>query len=257
MNIAYQSGTSPLHRTEPLSKLVLLFCVALLTMRLQSSLGQGLLLLSVLFMARGAAGMPWSRQAKVMALLAGFAIPYFVVTLLTVPGEQLLLRIGPLRLTSEAFDAAGSVTIRMFTVFLSSYVFMFTTDPRDMVQALTVRLRIPYRFAFGLSMALTFLPLLEEEGKSISAAHQVRGRGKPAGIRGRLEWWRMFTSALIHNAVRRIQQTAGAMEAKGFGAYPDRTFLRSGLPALQGLILTVACALFTAGLWWFIRIVNL
>lgn len=257
MIIAYQQEKSQLHRTDPLSKLVLLFCIALLTMRLQSSLGQALLLCVVLFMARWAGGMKWARQAKALALLAGFALPYFLVTLITVPGEQLLAAWGPLRLTAEALDTAGSVTIRMFTVLLSSYVYMFTTDPRDMVQSLTLRLRIPYRFAFGLSMALTFLPLLEEEGKSISAAHQVRGRGKPGGFRAKLEWWRTFTSAVLHNAVRRVQQTAGAMEAKGFGAYPNRTFLRESMPTLQGRILAIAVVLFTAGMWWYIGIVNL
>ncbi|GIP28096.1 putative HMP/thiamine permease protein YkoC [Paenibacillus sp. J23TS9] len=257
MIIAYQQGTSQLHRTDPLSKLVLLFCIALLTMRLQSSLGQALLLGIVLLMARWAGRMPWKKQAKALALLAGFAVPYFLVTLLTVPGEHVMMQWGPMRLTQEAFDTAGSVTLRMFTVFLSSYVFMFTTDPRDMVISLTRRLRIPYRFAFGLSMALTFLPLLEEEGKSISAAHQVRGHGKAAGIRGRVEWWRTFTSAVMHNAVRRIQQTAGAMEAKGFGAFPDRTFLRESMPIRKGQWLAWIAVLLTAGMWWYIHIVNL
>lgn len=256
--IAYQQQqTSQLHRIDPLSKLVLLFCIAWLTMRLHSSLGQALLLFTVLLTARWAGGMPWGRQTKALALLAGFAIPYFLVTLLTVPGGQVLMHWGPLRLTVEALDTAGSVTIRMFTVFLSSYVFMFTTDPRDMVQSLTERLRIPYRFAFGISMALSFLPLLEEEARSISAAHQVRGQGKPAGLHGRLEWWRIFASALIHNAVRRMQQTAGAMEAKGFGAYPDRTFLREGMPMRKGLALAVSAVMLTAGLCWYIYIVNL
>ncbi|MWV45618.1 energy-coupling factor transporter transmembrane protein EcfT [Paenibacillus sp. HJL G12] len=257
MFTAYQQGESQLHRTDPLSKLVLLFCIALLTMRLHSSLGQALLLCMVLLLARWGGSMAWDRQAKALALLAGFAVPYFLVTLFTVPGEHVLAEWGPLRLTREALDSAGSVTLRMFTVFLSSYVFMFTTDPRDMVISLTTRLRIPYRFAFGLSMALTFLPLLEEEGKSISAAHQVRGRGKPDGIRGKLEWWCTFTIAVMHNAIRRIQQTAGAMEAKGFGAYRDRTFLREGMPVRKGLWVAASAVTLTAGLWWYIHIVNL
>ncbi|MDR0268548.1 energy-coupling factor transporter transmembrane component T [Paenibacillus sp.] len=255
--IAYHQGKSQLHRTDPLSKLVLLFCIALLTMRLHSSLGQALLLGIVALMARWGAGMSWEKQAKALALLAGFAVPFFLVTLLTVPGEQVLTEWGLLRFTLEAFDTAGSVTLRMFTVFLSSYVFMFTTDPRDMVLSLTVRLRVPYRFAFGLSMALTFLPLLQEEGKSISAAHQVRGQGKPDGLRGKLEWGRMFASAVVHNSLRRIQQTAGAMEAKGFGAYPDRTFLRTAMSMRKGRIIALVAVALTVWLWWYIQIVNL
>ncbi|MBE9916292.1 energy-coupling factor transporter transmembrane protein EcfT [Paenibacillus donghaensis] len=255
--IAYQKQQSHLHRIDPLSKLVLLFCIALLVMRLHSSLGQVLLLCTVACMARWTAGMPWKKQAKALAVVAGFAVPYFLVTLLTVPGGQVLAQWGPLRLTLEALDTAGSVTLRMFTVFLSSYVFMFTTDPRDMVVSLTLRLRIPYRFAFGLSMALTFLPLLQEEGRSISAAHQVRGQGKPDGIRGKLEWGRTFAAAVMHNSLRRIQQTAGAMEAKGFGAYPDRTFLRTAMPVGKGRIIAIMAVALTAGLWWYTQNVNL
>lgn len=255
--IAFHKQPSLLHRTDPLGKLVLLFCIALLTMRFHSSLGQALLLAAVFALARWAGGMPWKKQAKALAILLGFAVPYFIVTLLTAEGEHVFIQFGPLGLTTEALDSAGSVTVRMFTVFLSSYVFMFTTDPRDMVVSLTTRLRIPYRFAFGLSMALTFLPLLQEEGRSISAAHQVRGGGAPEGLRGRLRWWLTFISAVMHNALRRIQQTAGAMEAKGFGAYPDRTFVRESMPLGRGIVLAGTAVALTAFLWWFIHIVNL
>ncbi|MEC0179859.1 energy-coupling factor transporter transmembrane component T, partial [Paenibacillus favisporus] len=185
------------------------------------------------------------------------AVPYFVLTLLTVPGSHTIWQFGVLHVTTEGADAAGSVTLRMFTVFLSSFVYMVTTDPGDLVTALTRRMKVPYRFAFGISMALTFLPLLQEEGRSISAAHQVRGAARPKGIKQRLGWWKVFVSAILHNAVRRIQQTAGAMEAKGFGAYPERTFLREQQPSAAGQIMAVGAVLITAAMWWYIHIVNL
>lgn len=61
----------------------------------------------------------------------------------------------------------------------------------------------------------------------------------------------------MHNALRRIQQTAGAMEAKGFGAYPDRTFVRESMPLGRGIVLAGTAVALTAFLWWFIHIVNL
>lgn len=251
MIIPYQKGSSYLHKLDPLSKLVFILCIAVLAMTFQHSGAQACLLLFTTVVARYAAGIMWSRQWKIVRFLILFILPLFVITLLTASGSHELLRWGYFQLTVEGLDGAGSVTLRMFTLFLSSYVYIMTTDPQDLVAALTQRLKIPYRFSFGISMALTFLPLLEEEGRMISAAHQVRGR-KPRGWGDKWQWWRMYMFTVLYNALRRVQQTAAAMEAKGFGAYPDRTYLRPLMSLERGRVVALLCIGITGYLWWFV-----
>ncbi|MNJ69896.1 putative HMP/thiamine permease protein YkoC [compost metagenome] len=102
------------------------------------------------------------------------------------------------------------------------------------------RLKLPYRFLFGVSMALTFLPLLEAEAKVSSAARKIRGGRAPRGLAERLRMWRSQLFAIFAGAIRRVQQTAGAMDAKGFGAYSDRTYLRDVPMRASGYIVSLS-----------------
>ncbi|OAB39828.1 energy-coupling factor transporter transmembrane component T family protein [Paenibacillus glacialis] len=252
MIIPYAQGQSWLHRIDPLSKLVLILCIALLATRFQTSTEQACLLLVSIVIARFAGGITWIGQWKALSFLIVFVLPLFIITLFTAPGRTPLIEVGVMSITMEGMDMAGSVSLRMFTLFLTSYVYIKTTDPQDLVASLTQVLRIPYRFAFGISMALTFLPLLQEEGRNISAAHHIRGRRQGRGWGERFTWWTTFTTAVVYNAVRRVQQTAAAMESKGFGAYPDRTYLRPIMSWEKGRILAIIGVLITISLGWFI-----
>ncbi|MFB5764028.1 energy-coupling factor transporter transmembrane component T family protein [Paenibacillus medicaginis] len=219
-------GISALHGAGPLSKLVMLLCVSLLGMVWNTVQLQALLLGALILAARLLAGLVFSRQLKAMSFLVWMGIPYFALTLLAVRTGTVWREWGPLVITNEGWNTAGALTLRMFVLFLASFIYIATTAPRDFVQAVHQKLKIPYRFAFGLSIALTFLPLLEEEGKVIAAARRVRGSRPARGLAGQARWWGGFIVAVLVNAVRRVQQTASAMEGRGFGAYPDRTYLR-------------------------------
>ena len=250
MLFQYESGNSLFHRWDPLSKLAVLMCMAVIAMIWQGAALQGLLLVLCILAARWGAQMTWSRIYRGMKMILAVAIPYFFLTALTVPGDTVWVERGPFRLTREALDEAGEMSLRMISLLLSSLAYIATTEPQDLVEGCVRRLRIPYRYAFGISAALTFLPLLEEEGHSIRSAQQVRGHRPPKGIAARLAWWGKFIAAVLLNSLRRVQQTAGAMESKGFGAYPDRTFRRSPKVPWWGPSLAVAAVLFTLASAW-------
>ena len=250
MLIQYEPGNSLLHRWDPLSKLAVLMCLAVTAMLWDGTAMQGLLLVLCIIAARWGGGMSWNRMFRGIKLIAAVAVPYFILTALTVPGHTAWLQWGPLRLTGEAADQAGEMSIRMITLFLSSLAYIATTDPQELVAELVRKLRVPYRFAFGISAALTFLPLLEEEGRGIRAAQQVRGHRPPKGINGRLSWWGKFIAAVLLNSLRRVQQTAGAMESKGFGAYPGRTFRKKTKVPWWGPAAAVSAVIVTVASGW-------
>ncbi|MDP4095605.1 energy-coupling factor transporter transmembrane protein EcfT [Paenibacillus sp. P96] len=231
----HTSGAYPLHAVGPLSKLVMLISVSLLGMVWNTVLLQAVLLMVLILAARLLAGVSLPRQFKAMSFLVWMGLPYFVLTLLAVRTGSVWREWGPLVITYEGWNTAGALTLRMFVLFLASFIYIATTNPRDFVQAVHQRLRVPYRFAFGLSIALTFLPLLEEEGKVIAAARRVRGSKPPRGLGGKARWWGGYAQAVLVNAIRRVQQTASAMEGRGFGAYTDRTYLRPVKASPAGL----------------------
>lgn len=250
MLFQYSGGSSSLHRLGPLSKLIWVGCFSLLSMAWDSTLHEAALLTVLIIIARLGARLALVRQLRAMSFLIGLGIPYFILSILAIREGHTVISWGPIVITAEGLDIAGALTLRIFVLFLASYIYLSTTDPRDFVQALNLRLRVPYRFAFGISVALTFLPLLEEEGRTIIAARQVRGRKPPRGLRSRLAFWSGHAAAVLVNAVRRVQQTALAMEGKGFGAYTNRTYLRTLENRRSGYICAVIAVLATVVLWW-------
>ncbi|ANY73015.1 cobalt transporter [Paenibacillus ihbetae] len=252
MLIQYRRGSSFLHRYDPLSKLVILLCTAVIAMMLDQAWQQAVFLLLCIGTARFAGRLSWSSLLLGIRLIAVVAVPYFILTGLTVKGETVWLHWGPLTLTTEGLNAAGAMSLRMFTLFLSSMAYIVTTDPRELVAELNRRLRVPYRFAFGISAALTFIPLLEQEGAQIRAAQQVRGHQPPKGLMGRIRYGMAFVSSVLLNALRRVQQTAGAMEAKGFGAHPDRTFRQTVNVSPMHVISAFVYVLLTVLLGWIV-----
>ncbi|MDU4697136.1 MAG: energy-coupling factor transporter transmembrane component T [Paenibacillus sp.] len=237
-----------LHRLDPLSKLVALACLATLAMHWDDLLRQGALLLALIAAAKLGAGMSWRRLLRRIAWILGFGLPLFAVTALAVQlregagGETLLV-------SSTALTAGAAVTLRMVSLFLSSLAYIESTDPKDFVVMMTTRLKLPYRFVFGISMALTFLPLLAEEGRQAAAARKLRMGRRPRGIAERLSQRRGQLVTVFAGAIRRVEQTAGAMDVKGFGAYRERTFLRDvPLEAIGVWTMIVSLGL-TAGLW--------
>ncbi|WP_179031485.1 energy-coupling factor transporter transmembrane component T family protein [Paenibacillus kribbensis] len=250
MLFQYNGGASLLHRLGPLSKLIWVGCFSLLSMVWESTLHEAALLAVLIVVAWLGARLTLVRQLRAMSFLIGVGIPYFILSILAIREGHTVMSWGPIGITTEGLDIAGALTLRIFVLFLASYIYLSTTDPRDFVQALNLRLRVPYRFAFGISVALTFLPLLEEEGHTIMAARRVRGQEPPRGLRKRLAYWSGFAAAVLVNAVRRVQQTALAMEGKGFGAYADRTYLRELGNDRFGYICAVVAVIATAVLWW-------
>ncbi|KAF6562437.1 energy-coupling factor transporter transmembrane protein EcfT [Paenibacillus sp. EKM202P] len=250
MLFQYNGGSSPLHRLGPLSKLIWVGCFSLLSMSWDSTLREAALLAVLIAVAGLGARLTLARQLRAMSFLIGLGIPYFILSILAIREGHEVASWGPIVITAEGLDIAGALTLRIFVLFLASYIYLSTTDPRDFVQALNLRLRVPYRFAFGISVALTFLPLLEEEGRTIMAARRVRGQEPPRGWSNRLSWWSGYAAVVLVNAVRRVQQTALAMEGKGFGAYAERTYLRTLKNGRLGYVYAVIAVFATAVLWW-------
>lgn len=248
MKYSKENGDGFLHRLDPLSKLVALACLAVLAMHWDDPKRQAVLLLTLIVVAKLGAGMGWHRLLRRIAWILGFGLPLFAVTVVAVQLREGTAW-GLLPLSMAALSDASAVTLRMVSLFLSSLVYIESTDPKDFVVMMTTRLKLPYRFVFGISMALTFLPLLAEEGRQAAAARKLRLGRRPRGIQERMEQRRGQLVTVFTGAIRRVEQTAGAMDVKGFGAYRERTFLRDVPFEAVGVWTILLSLVLTAGLW--------
>jgi energy-coupling factor transport system permease protein len=160
----------------------------------------GLLILAILVVGEGRQYLRWLRLVTVMTA-AWFAI------------------------SALAFDPLTAVTASLRLVALTSAFFLFsrTTAPEDLGNAL-VRAGLPYAFAFVLSAALQFVPVISRKARNIVDAQRSRGIPLEPGLAA-LRHYPALLAPLLIQAFQLADELAEAMEARGFGR-PGRTFMQ-------------------------------
>lgn len=168
-----------------------------------------------------------------LSTISGYLKPFvslmlflFVIQSIFSPGGQVLLKAGPVALiTSHGLIAGATVVLRIMAVTASAMLFT-TFNSRDFILGL-VQWKVPYELAFMVSIALRFLPLFRDELVNMLTAIQLRGVDLKT-----VPWGQKFTMycrlifPVVYRTMLRAEQLAIAMEARGFRAYPRRTYMR-------------------------------
>jgi energy-coupling factor transport system permease protein len=131
------------------------------------------------------------------------------------PAAQEVLRVGPLRITEEALDAAAGLAARVTAIVSVGTVFVLTTDATRLMDALVQQARVSPRFAYGLLAAYQAVPRLADDLDALRASRRLRGLRQldPSLLVG-----------LLVRAIRHADQLSIAMDARGFGPGPRSTY---------------------------------
>jgi energy-coupling factor transport system permease protein len=149
------------------------------------------------------------------------------------------------------FTAAQRIAITV----IAGMIFLSTTRNEEVALGL-VRLGIPYRFAFAVSTALRLVPTIVATGLTIGQAQRSRGLDLDSGnIIQRIRKHLPLLVPVFVTTVRSTNVFSMALESKGFGASPGRTFYlytamgrRDALVLIAFLVLLAGCiALRVAG----------
>jgi energy-coupling factor transport system permease protein len=223
--LQYIDNNSIFHRADALSKLAWVLIVVIFTFQFQSAAARGIMLASLLIMAIFFARVPLTAILRASPLIFGVALLLGIFHLLITPGETILFRFGPITATQEGLTKGLEFFFRLAIMVMASFMLIWTTDIRELMVGL-VHLGIPYRYAFAIFMALRFLPIVQQEVDAVKAAHSIRGRASSSPIRHRFRLWQRYLFTVIVNGLRKAESTALAIESRGFGAYPDRTYVK-------------------------------
>ena len=234
---------SPLARLNPVTKLavaLVLSCALLITV---DPVTAGAIL-AVEVLALPFAGLSARTLAVRLGLLLALSTSVTVInTVAAAPGGKLLLALGPFELTRDALVAGVSAGLRVYAVALPGVVLLSTTDPTDLADALAQRLHLPHRFVLGALAAVRLLTVLTEEWQSLARARRARGMATGGSLVAGLRSFPGQVFALLVAAIRRATRMATAMEARGLGVHPRRTWARpSSFAALDGLVLAATFA---------------
>jgi energy-coupling factor transport system permease protein len=239
----FRSGRSVFHRLDPLSKLVWLVGVSLLAFGAYIASIQVAISLIVLATAVFLARLSPLKIFRGTWLFIIACTGFFVVQSVTLPGETVAFRVLSTPIYVESADYALASALRIYTIVLSSIVFVRTTDPRDLAISLVTQMRVPYRVAYAFFVALRIVPMIEEEIQIIRAAQAARGVARKRGIAGRIGETKRYAMPLLVGSLRRASTMVMSMEGRAFGAHPQRTFVdapRMGPLGVVVLVLTVA-----------------
>ncbi|WP_131118809.1 energy-coupling factor transporter transmembrane component T family protein [Lichenihabitans psoromatis] len=248
----FRSGTSFFHRLDPLTKLAWLVGISLLAFGAYIAWVQIVITAVVLFTALVLARLSPVEIWRGTWLFVFACSSFLVIQTLTLPGTHVAFRIAGHPIYAESFDYALASALRIYTIILSSLVFVRTTDPRELAIALVTQMKVPYRIAYAFFIALRIIPTLEDEIKTIRAAQSVRGVARQGGIAGRIREMKRYAMPLLVGSLRKASMMVMSMEARAFGAFPQRTFVDA--PQMTWAGMTVCAIMLIAVLGWYLAL---
>lgn len=220
-------GQSWLHQTDPRVKL--LFVAALLFLLiLFKNLWVMSTILVALHLLHWSAHTPIKKILFIWKTLLPVGLLMMLLRTIFYPAGDVLFSFGILRLTTVGLAEGTVLALRIFSMALTVFAWLYTTTQSDLVQSL-VRLGIPHAWGMVLALALRYIPTFQWTYTLISEAQQARG----LDIKGRRGFQRVrlmmpIFIAMIITAFRASNQLAMALEARGYSSQrSQRTTLHS------------------------------
>jgi energy-coupling factor transporter transmembrane protein EcfT len=237
---------SPLRHADPRTKLALSLYASLAVMLPLEKL--------VVAMALYAGLLVWARLSAEAARQV-WRLKWVLVTLFVVDWLFVSLDLGVI------------ISLRLILLAGAFTIFFATTTPPELRLALEW-FRVPYRYAFSLSLAFQSLGLLDDEWRGILEAQRARGAWLPSASSGALRLRSLLARAKRQELVAQMRNLVAltvpaivlttkrawtmteAAYARGFDSPHRRPYHRLALGWLDGLLLAVATAVVVLLILW-------
>jgi energy-coupling factor transport system permease protein len=140
------------------------------------------------------------------------------------PYKYVLFKAGSLQITRRSLDLGIRVSTLIFTFLYAPTLFLLVTSPEEITAGITAltlplrRFRIPIiEIMLTLTLALRFVPLVLEEVQNLGRAMRTRAiNWRLLGFKRTIQIWLLVSERLIDNLFIRADQTASAMQIRGF-----------------------------------------
>ncbi|MFX1442649.1 MAG: energy-coupling factor transporter transmembrane component T family protein [Promethearchaeota archaeon] len=247
---AYVPGNSFMHKLNPISKLFFLLLLTIAILFVTS-----LLFFSIIFLFIFTLALINRISLKILLLKLRFIFMILITSVIlniffnAIPSEQEIilfylfnLKFLPIRRLAVyyAFKAFFIVLI----LYSSTIIYTYTTHMRDFVYSL-IRLKIPYRYCYAFMVGIRYIPLIEQEAKTISLAQRARGFGFEKVNSIKLAYNLIFERliATLVSILRKGYTTSISMENRCFGIYKDRTNLVKIQFKIKDIVFMVFCGI--------------
>jgi energy-coupling factor transport system permease protein len=184
------------------------------------------------------AGIAWRSVRANWAYVAFFVSFIVIVNTLLTGGElrgfvekdlHIYFRLPLLNtpISAEMLSYAAAQLLRFGSMAAMGFPIAFSVAPGD-IGPTFARLRVPYKFAYGLDLTFRFVPSLAADMQTTMDAQRIRGYEwdrSPGGPIGRMRRLGPLLVPVTINAIVGAEDTIDAMDLRGFGT-GRRTWLR-------------------------------
>lgn len=225
----YIPGNTVIHRLDPRTKILVmvLFLVAILnTHSLNSYLCAALWTLVMFSLAGVKLRLLWRGLRYFLGLICAMAL----VGMLLIPGTP-WIEWGKLSITYEGLTFGAVAAVRFVLLITGSSLLTYTTSPLRLLDGIAACLKPWRRFglpahelAMIMTVALCFLPVVQEEANKIVKAQSARGADFGNGnLLLRTRALVPLFAPLIINAWNRAEELSIVMEARCYHGGEGRT----------------------------------
>ena len=153
--------------------------------------------------------------------------------------------------TKEQLFYHANLILKYLAMLPAVMIFICTTQPSEFAASLN-RIGVKYSVAYSVSLALRYIPDIQQEYHEISQAQQARGieMSKKQRLSKRLKAASAILIPLILSSMDRIETISNAMELRGFGKHKKRTwYMARPFRAADFLSMAVCALLLAAALY--------
>ncbi|GHU74477.1 ABC transporter permease [Clostridia bacterium] len=213
--LEYQPGDTILHRAHPLVKLLLAMVVCV------GGFLTGSLIVNVLLLLLSiCGGYALGLGRKVKATLKGAGSLCLFLVIVQLPfvrtGRVLVPLPFGLRITDMGLRFCAQLGMRLLGATLPLVLMLAVTRLSDLTNTLVSQLGIPYRYAFVVTTAIRFIPVLFVEMHDVIEAQTARGVELDGGFLQKIRLIPPLCVPLLVSCVQRMENNALAAELRGF-----------------------------------------
>lgn len=216
---------SPLHRLNPLTKLVLTLALIIIAFTFPWYWAPHLLFLIAIIPLSmlGKVFGEFSRTALRLILpAAGFL---FLMQALFQPiGTDIIFKFYFLDVTTESMMFALRNAMRVIVMVSAFTLFLLTTHPSELMSDLTRR-GLPGQFAYVIISTLQIIPQMQAKAQTIISAQRSRGLDTESTFFKRAGSLVPLVGPLVFGSLVEVEERAIAIEARGFTSKHVKTSL--------------------------------
>lgn len=251
----YRDKASFLHTLDGSVKLIWVICWSIFTFMFMdlrvficlTLIGSVLLALSKI---------EWYYIRPLVFFILGFTAFNSILLLILTPhyGSELagsttvILTLGFYKLTRENLFYVLTISFKYIALLPITLLFLFTTHPSKFASSLN-RIGIPYKVAYTVNLALRYIPDIKNEISHIIMAQQARGvafKKGEAPLSHLLKNYMTVLIPLVLGSLERIEIVSNAMDLRGFGKAPKRTWYVRESITKKDVIALIMVLLFVA-----------